>query len=98
MDHPMIQYILVLGAGSAGLLAACALKRKIPQVNVRVVRSPESGVIGVGEGTTPNSPRFLFEYLEISRKRFYELAEPAWKLGTRFLGGPREQFEYAFSL
>lgn len=94
----MIQNILVLGAGSAGLLAAIALKRKVPQINVRVVRSPELGVIGVGEGTTPNFPRFLFDYLGLSRKKFYEMAEPTWKLGIRFHWGPHERFEYAFSL
>jgi tryptophan halogenase len=92
----MIQSILVLGAGSAGLIAAISLKRKIPQLAVRVVRSPELGVIGVGEGTTPNFPRHLFDYLGISRKRFYELAEPTWKLGIRFLWGPRDRFDYTF--
>ena len=45
--------ILVLGAGSAGLMAAVTLKRKLPGLAVTVVRSPEIGVIGVGEGTTP---------------------------------------------
>ena len=44
-----------------------SLKRKIPQLAVRIVRSPDIGVIGVGEGTTPNFPRHLFEYLGISR-------------------------------
>lgn len=48
----MIQRILVLGAGSAGLMAAVTLKRKLPQLEVTVVRSPEIGVIGVGEGST----------------------------------------------
>lgn len=92
----MIQSILVLGAGSAGLLAAISLKRKIPQVTVRVVRSPEIGVIGVGEGTTPNFPRHLFEYLGISRRHFYEKAEPTWKLGINFKWGVRGQFFYTF--
>ncbi len=92
----MIRNVLVLGAGSAGLIAAISIKRKIPQLNVRVVRSPDIGVIGVGEGTTPNFPRHLFDYLGISRKRFYELAEPTWKLGIRFLWGPRGRFDYAF--
>ena len=50
------QNVLVLGAGSAGLIAAISLKGKIPQLAVRVVRSPDIGVIGVGEGTTPNFP------------------------------------------
>ncbi len=93
----MIKNILVLGAGSAGLIAAISIKRKIPQVNVLVVRSPAIGVIGVGESTTPNFPRHLFEYLGISRKRFYELAQPTWKLGIRFLWGSRGRFDYTFN-
>ncbi len=94
----MIKKILVLGSGSAGLIAALSLKRKLPQLDIQVVRSPELGVIGVGEGTTPNFPRHLFEFLGISRKRFYELAEPTWKLGIRFLWGERKRFDYTFDL
>lgn len=94
----MIKNVLVLGAGSAGLIAAISLKRKLPQLNVLVVRSPSIGVIGVGESTTPNFPRHLFEYLGISRKRFYELARPTWKLGIRFLWGSRGRFDYTFNL
>ena len=92
----MIKNLLDLGAGSAGLIAAISLRRKIPQLNVRVVRSPEIGVMGVGEGTTPNFPKHIFEYLGISRKRFHTLAEPTWKLGIRFLWGPRGRFDYTF--
>ena len=92
----MIQNVLVLGAGSAGLIAALTLKRKIPQLSVRIVRSPELGVIGVGEGTTPNFPDHLFNYLGMSRKHFYATAQPTWKLGIRFLWGPRPQFDYGF--
>ena len=94
----MIKNILVLGAGSAGLIAAITLKRKIPTLNIRIVRSPELGVIGVGEGTTPNFPVHIFDYLGISRARFYALAEPTWKLGIRFLWGPRGRFDYTFNL
>lgn len=93
----MIQNVLVLGAGSAGLIVAITLKRKIPQLNVRIVRSPEIGVIGVGEGTTPNFPRHLFDTLGISRKQFYAKAEPTWKIGIRFLWGERGSFNYTFS-
>jgi len=93
----MIQDILVLGAGSAGLIAALSLRRTIPSVTVRVVRSPDLGVIGVGEGTTPNFPKHMFDYLGISRKRFYELAEPTWKIGIRFHWGPRGRYDYTFS-
>ena len=83
----MIRNILVLGSGSAGLLAGLAFQRKLPGTSVRIVRSPEIGTIGVGEGTTPLLPEFLFDYLGISRKRFYAHAEPIWKIGVRFLWG-----------
>lgn len=94
----MIQRILVLGAGSAGLMAAVTLKRKLPGLEVTVVRSPELGVIGVGEGTTPSFPRHFFEYLRLKPQQFYEQAEPTWKLGIRFLWGPRSDFFYTFAL
>ena len=93
----MIQNILVLGAGSAGLLSALSLKKKFPQLTVRVVRSSEMGVIGVGEGTTPAMPRHLFDHLGMNPATFYARAEPTWKLGIRFLWGPREHFDYTFS-
>ena len=82
-----IQSILVLGGGSAGLIAAISLKRKIPHVNVTLVRSSDIGIIGVGEGTTPNFPAHMFDYLGIKRKTFFAIAKPTWKLGIRFLWG-----------
>lgn len=93
----MIKNILVLGAGSAGLLAALSLKRRFQDLNIRIVRSPEIGTIGVGEGTTPNFPRHLFDTLLIDRAGFYELAQPTWKIGIRFLWGPRHHFDYNFA-
>jgi len=47
-----VSTIAVLGGGSAGFMAALTLKRKLPWLQVQVVRSPDIGVIGVGEGTT----------------------------------------------
>ena len=53
----MIQSIVVLGGGSAGLITALTLKRRLPEVAVRVVRSKEIGIIGEGEGTTAFFPK-----------------------------------------
>ena len=93
----MIQNVLILGAGSAGLLAAITLKKKLPSLTVGVVRSSEIGVIGVGEGTTTNMPDFLFRFLKLDPSRFYAEAEPTWKLGIRLLWGPRDYFDYSFA-
>ena len=84
-DTPMISNILVLGGGSAGFVAAITLKRKQPHLDIRVIRSPEIGIIGVGEGTTPNFGRHFFECLGLPPKDFFEIARPTWKAGIRFL-------------
>jgi tryptophan halogenase len=92
-----VSSIIVLGAGSAGLMAALTLKRRVPALAVRVVRSPEIGTIGVGEGTTAVFPRHFFEYLKMKPGDFYREADPTWKMGIRFLWGPRAKFFYTFS-
>lgn len=93
----MVQNILILGGGSAGLMAAVTLKRRLPSLNIRVLRSPDIGIIGVGEGTTVSFPKHFFEHLKLQPQSFYQLAEPTWKLGIRFLWGPRPEFFYTFA-
>lgn len=92
-----IRKIVVLGGGSAGFIAAIALRKKVSTVPVTLLRSPQIGIIGVGEGTTPYFPSFVHDYLGLDRKRFYEEARPIWKLGVRFLWGPRQSFNYTFA-
>jgi tryptophan 7-halogenase len=94
----MIKSVLVFGGGSAGLMAALAIKRTIPQLDVHVVRSPDIGVIGVGESTTPKITAFLFDFLKLNRKRFFAMAKPTFKIGIHFLWGPRSAFEYPFEI
>ncbi len=93
----MIKNVLVLGGGSAGFIAAITLKRKLPELQVRVLRSADIGVIGVGEGTTQLFPKFFFEQLGLNIGGFYSAAQPTWKLGIRFLWGPRDHFHYSFT-
>ena len=94
---PLIKDLVILGGGSAGFIAAITLKKKLPELRVRVIRSPDIGVIGVGEGTTASFPRHFFDYLKIPPQEFYAGAEPTWKLGIKFLWGPRSQFYYTFN-
>jgi tryptophan halogenase len=94
----MIHNVIVLGGGSAGFLAAITLKKKMPELSVTVVRSKEIGVIGVGEGTTSAVPNHLHGYLDLDVAEFYRRVQPSWKLGIRFLWGPRPFFDYTFGL
>ncbi|HET6247235.1 MAG TPA: FAD-dependent oxidoreductase [Tepidisphaeraceae bacterium] len=92
----MIKKIIVLGGGSAGFIAALTLKSKIPALDVLVIRSKDIGIIGVGEGSTYALTSFLHEYLRVNEKKFFSIARPTFKLGLRFIWGPRPHFNYSF--
>jgi tryptophan halogenase len=93
----MISSVVVLGDGSAGLLTALTLKRRLPRLNVRIVRSADNGVTGVEEGATVDLPRHLFECLGLKPQSFYQEVAPIWKTGTRFFWGARKSFNYSFA-
>ena len=99
MGGGVVNKVIVVGGGSAGFMAAIALKTKLPALAVRVIRSKDIGIIGVGEGSTVPLTKFLHEYLQVGHKKFLEVAQPTWKLGLRFIWGPkqRERFFYTFS-
>ena len=90
-----VEKIMVLGGGSAGWIAALTLARKLPGVGVTVVRSPDIGIIGVGEGTTAAFSKHFFQYLGLNTRDFYHSVSPTWKLGVKFLWGDRP-FVYGF--
>jgi tryptophan 6-halogenase len=50
---------MILGGGTAGWMAACLIAKQWPQHMVTVVESPEIGIIGVGEGSTPQLKAFF---------------------------------------
>jgi tryptophan halogenase len=93
----MIRNVVVLGGGSAGLLAALSLKARLPQLAVRVIFSREIGIIGVGEGSTADLPNHLHGFLGIDPADFHRRARPTWKLGVHFLWGSRPAFDYTFT-
>src|SRR5687768_9587052 len=92
----MVNKIVILGGGSAGFLAAITLKAKLPELQVLVIRSKDIGIIGVGEGSTFALPNHLHGHLGVPPADFCRVAQPTWKLGIKFLWGPRHSFNYSF--
>ncbi|MFP6657268.1 MAG: tryptophan 7-halogenase, partial [Pirellulales bacterium] len=95
MTEP-VRKIIVLGGGSAGFIAAINVKAKNPDIEIVVVRSADIGIIRVGESTIHTVPKYLHHYLGIDPGEFFREVDPTWKLGIRFLWGPRERFHYTF--
>ncbi len=92
-----VKSIVVLGGGTAGFLAATALRAKMPDMPVRLIRSKDIGIIGVGEGTTVFIQKHLFGFLNLNCADFYREVKPIWKLGIHYLWGPRPSFNFTFA-
>lgn len=77
--------VVVLGGGSAGWITACLLASEWGADRITVVESPEIGIIGVGEGSTPQL-KALFEHLGIAETEWMAACDATFKLGIRFTG------------
>jgi tryptophan 6-halogenase len=79
--------VVVLGGGSAGWITACLLHKEwgARGGSVTLVESPEIGIIGVGEGSTPQL-KALIDHLGIDEADFMAACDATWKLGIRFTG------------
>ncbi len=90
--------VVVLGGGSAGWMTACLLHHewRARGGSVTVVESPEIGIIGVGEGSTPQLKAF-FDHLGIEEAEWMAACDATYKLGIRFTGwSERPGFESYF--
>ena len=90
--------VVVLGGGSAGWITACLLHHRWHSRGgqVTVVESPEIGIIGVGEGSTPQLKAF-FDHLGIDEADWMAACDATYKLGIRFTGwSERPGFESYF--
>lgn len=98
MSEPVPPRIVVLGGGSAGWITACLLHHQwgARGGQVTVVESPDIGIIGVGEGSTPQLKAF-FDQLGIAESEWMAACDATYKLGIRFTGwSERPGFESYF--
>lgn len=87
------QSVGIIGGGTAGYLTALALRNKFPNLKINLIESSKIPIIGVGEATTPDIRKFLFDTLGFSAKEFYEKVKPTWKLGIKYVWGqPGDHF------
>ena len=75
--------ILVLGAGTAGLVSALVMKKTYPNYDITVIESDSIGIIGVGEGSTEHWKTFM-DYCDISPFTLVRKTDAALKKGIKF--------------
>lgn len=96
MSAPPPSFV-ILGGGTAGWMAACLIAHRLgPRASVTVVESPDIGIIGVGEGSTPQLKAF-FDELGIAERDWMPNCNATYKNGIRFNGwSDRAGFESYF--
>ena len=87
--------VIIIGAGSAGLMFSLILSHFFPSCNIKIIRDPNTKVIGVGESTTQPFLGFLSEYLGIDTNDFIINVKPVDKYGIYFEFGKKD-FHFTF--
>lgn len=87
----------ILGGGSAGWLTALFIKKICPNDDVIVIASSEIGILGAGEGTTPQFSSFL-QKIDISVNDIIKNAKGTFKNGIKFTNwnGDGEHYYHSF--
>ena len=81
----MPKRIVILGGGTAGWMAANLFVKRWPaeEITITLVESPDIGIIGVGEGSTPTLKRF-FELIEVDDADWMPSCDATYKVNIRF--------------
>lgn len=90
--------IVVLGGGTAGWMAASLMAKRWADraVSISVLESPDIGIIGVGEGSTPQLKGF-FDSLGIAEADWMPRCNATYKAGISFhRWSARPGFEHYF--
>lgn len=75
---------VIVGGGTAGWMAAMILaKQWQPSATVTLIESPDVGIIGVGEGSTPALAMF-FKTMQIAESEWMPACNATYKCGIRF--------------
>lgn len=94
-----VSSITVVGGGDAGFLAALALRKVNPDVDIAVVDDFGEPPTEVGQGTFQSIIPLLHDVLGIDEGRFLREVKPVWKASSYFRDWcGYEPFHYAFDI
>jgi len=85
--------IHIIGGGTSGWLTALSVQKIFPNSNLTLIESKSIGIIGVGEGTTPNFVELL-KKLNIDINDFESKTNQTKKIGICFRNWPGDDTFY----
>lgn len=93
----MINSLIILGGGNAGLMASLYLKRAFPDLKVSLIKSTKIGTIGVGEGSTEHWSKFA-QAVGINISELINECGATFKIGIKFENWHGDGTSYYHSL
>jgi hypothetical protein len=90
----MIDSICILGGGTSGLLSALVIKHAHPEISIKVVKSDQVGIIGVGEGSTEHWNEFM-KYIGVPFQTVIKECDATFKAGIMFRGWADEDYMHS---
>jgi flavin-dependent dehydrogenase len=90
-----VNSVLVVGGGTAGLISAIILKRKL-DLKIDVVHSKNIGIIGVGEGSTEHFKSFL-NFVGLDQWEIIKECDATYKSGIMFEGWTDNRYMHLVS-
>lgn len=83
--------ITIVGGGTAGFVTALILKHSYPGYKISVIKSSNTGTIGVGEGTTDHWADFM-DFCQISHVDLVKNCGATFKSGIMFKNWSNEDY------
>lgn len=85
----MVRRVLIVGGGAAGWMTAAYLARRFvvdapDGIDIRLIESPDVGILGVGEGTFP-SIRKTLRRVGLDEAEFVRQCDATFKQGVKFV-------------
>ena len=75
--------VIVVGAGTAGLISALMLHEKYPHLKIQIIKSDKIGIVGVGEGSTEHWRAFM-DFCGIKQRELIYRTKATVKMGIVF--------------
>lgn len=98
-----VKSILIVGGGSSGWMTAAAISKKLPNIKLTLVESPNIPIIGVGESTIGHINQFM-HLLGLKDEDWMPSCNATYKTSIKFIDfreNPKEEphtFHYPFGI